>query len=106
MARKSFTPADIAGHLEDVAARLDAGDRSFGLQTPLSAAALGLSGLGHLAGARLVNILAYQLIPKESASRRYEELEVVQRMERHPPFDVERDTAALRALAAEMRARQ
>ena len=92
---------ETAGLLDDLARRVEAGDRSFELQRPLNDVERVLVRHQQLDGLRLVSRVALLLVHDGRAAGRYEYVGRV--VERLAPLDRVRDATALRELAEDLR---
>ena len=92
---------EAAGLLEDIARRVEAGDRSFELQRPLNDVERVLIRHQHLDGLRLVSRVALLLAHDGRAGSWYEYVARV--VEGLAPLDRVRDAAELRELAEDLR---
>ena len=96
---------NLANLLDELADRIEGGDKSFALQVPLTQAAQALAILEHRQGAQLLvqimTLLLHQR-PRSSANSAIEDY-----LKRHTahlkPLDPPKDAAAMRELANEIR---
>ena len=99
--RAAPSPSEAAALLEELAGRIEAGERDFELQIPLSSAMEALLAQGDVKGVGVLNTLALRLLKLQPASPRYPWVQ--ERMDDLPDVDGVADGAALRAMARALR---
>ncbi len=101
MAKQRLTKNETAILIEEVANRIEQGDRSFDLHLPLIKAQKGLAELYHLEGVQLLNRIGLLLTHDEGETFFYPM--VKETIEALSPLDPAKDCEALRTLAKEIR---
>ena len=99
---QSLTREETAALIDEIAERIEKGDRSFDLQIPITKAQQALIELRNLDGLELLNRIGLLLTAHDGKAKYRYEL-VQKTIEALPPFNPVEDSIALRSLADEIR---
>ena len=106
MPETPIPPQEVVLAIDHVANRLEAGDRSFGLQAGLMRIQHGLLAMREFPAAQTVNVIAMQLLPRSAMIDKYTAEGAQRLIDSLPPFETARDVAILRKVALGLRARE
>lgn len=106
MPETPIPPQEVVFAIDHVANKLEAGDRSFGLQEGLMRIQHGLLAMREFPAAQTVNVIAMQLLPRSAMIDKYTAEGAQRLIDSLPPFDTTRDVAILRKLALGLRTRE